>query len=155
MIFGVFFALTMIVLLIRLFIYFIGFGYVAAVVVDILVFGGFIVYYGHHEWFVHIASGKAVYFWDAVLFVLFFFLYGAIVLIGTSKFPRIARVFHYVIAWMATGFIYVAIHLTMFNGLGMLVNNPDINKVIHLMIVSLLAIFIFKTRMRIFTQKLT
>lgn len=156
MIFGsLLIALFFIFLLIRITTYFIGLGYIAAVVVDVIAIGGFVVFYGHHNWFIHIASGKAIYFWDVVLFVLIFLLYSSIVLIGTNKFPRIAGLFHYVIAWLVTGFIYLFINYAIFNQLGSLLINEQMNLIVHLIIISGLAVFIFKKRMLIFKQNLT
>jgi len=155
MIFGLLFALFFILLFIRMTTYIIGLGYIAAVVVDVIAIGGFVVFYGHHNWFIHIASGKAVYFWDVVLFVLIFILYSSIVLIGTNKFPKIAGLFHYVVAWLVTGFIYLFINYAIFNQLGSLLINEQMNLIVHLIIISGLAVFIFKKRMLIFKQNLT
>src|SRR5699024_9124485 len=120
MIFGLLFALFLILLFIWMIIYIIGLCYIDVVVVDVIAIGGFVVFYVHHNWFIHIASGKAVYFWDVVLFVLIFILYSSIVLIGTNKFPKIAGLFHYVVAWLVTGFIYLFINYAIFNQLGSL-----------------------------------
>src|SRR5699024_844580 len=96
MLFVIFFSIAIILLLLRLVIWIIGLGYTFAVVVDILVLGGFVIYYAHNEWFINIASGKAVYFWDVLLFAFIGCIYGVIVVLGTRRFPRIAGLFHYV-----------------------------------------------------------
>lgn len=127
-------------------------GYVMALTVDILVIGGFAVNYGHHEWFVHIASGKAVYFWDAVLFVIVGFLYVGLVTVLTRFLPWLAYIFHYVVAWIGTGIIYMVINLVFFDDLGKLLDDPDLNVIVHLVIVSLLAIVLFMKRISIFKQ---
>ena len=130
--------------------YFIGLGYIAAVVVDVIAIGGFVVFYGHHNWFIHIASGKAVYFWDAILFVIVVFLYSGIIFFTTSKFPRISAVFHYAISWFIVGVVYLFIHYATFNGLGLLLDNEQLNVAVHLVIISILALFVFRARMQIF-----
>lgn len=147
------FSIAIILLLIRIATWVIGLGYALAVVIDILVLGGFAIYYAHNEWFINIASGKAVYFWDVLLFAFIGFIYGIIVVLGTNKFPRVAGVFHYVIAWMTTGLIYLIINYEIFDGFGSLLNNEQINIVIHIIIISILALFIFSTRIRIFKQR--
>src|SRR5690625_350848 len=152
MLFVIFFSISIILLLLRLVIWIFGLRYTFAVVVDILVLGGFVIYYAHNEWFINIASGKAVYFWDVLLFAFIGCIYGVIVLLGTRRFPRIAGLFHYVIAWMTTGFIYLIINYGIYGGFGPLLNNEQINTVIHIIIISILALFIFSTRMRIFTR---
>src|SRR5690625_7123503 len=144
MIFGsLLIALFFIFLLIRITTYFIGLGYIAAVVVDVIVIGGFVVFYWHHNWFIHIASGKAIYFWDVVLFVLIFLLYSSIVLIGTNKFPRIAGLFHYVIAWLVTGFIYLFINNAIFNKLGSLLIIEQMIIIVILIFLSILTLFLY------------
>lgn len=153
MLFVILFSIAIILLLLRIATWIIGLGYGLAVVIDILVLGGFAIYYAHNEWFINIASGKAVYFWDVLLFAFIGFIYGIIVVLGTKKFPRIAGVFHYVIAWITTGFIYLIINYEIFDGFGPLLNNEQINTVIHIIIISILALFIFSTRMRIFKQR--
>jgi len=155
MLFVIFFALAIILILILIITYIMRIGYAAAVIIDVLLIGGFAIYYAHHQWFVHIASGKAVYFWDGILFLVIFFIYGAIIIIGTNKFPRIAGIFHYIIAWVSTFFIYVFINYAIFDEFGSLLNHEIMNEVVHLIIVSILAIFIFNTRMRIFKQAIT
>lgn len=153
MFFVILFSIAIILLLIRIATWVIGLGYALAVVIDILVLGGFAIYYAHNEWFINIASGKAVYFWDVLLFAFIGFIYGIIVVLGTNKFPRVAGVFHYVIAWMTTGLIYLIINYEIFDGFGSLLNNEQINIVIHIIIISILALFIFSTRIRIFKQR--
>jgi len=153
MFFVILFSIAIILLLIRIATWIIGLGYALAVVIDILVLGGFAIYYAHNEWFINIASGKAVYFWDVLLFAFIGFIYGIIVVLGTNKFPRVAGVFHYVIAWMTTGLIYLIINYEIFDGFGSLLNNEQINIVIHIIIISILALFIFSTRIRIFKQR--
>lgn len=156
MLFVILYVLAFILLFLRLVTWMIRLGYVMAVVVDVLVIGGFSIYYAHNEWFVSIASGKAVYFWDVLLFVLIGIVYGIIVVLGTSMFPRIAGLFHYMIAWITTGFIYVFINHEVFDVvLGPLLNNEQMNTVVHIVIISVLALFIFTPRMRIFKQDLT
>lgn len=152
MLFGLFFAIAIILILLRVVTWVIGLGYVFAVIVDMLILGGFAIYYAHYEWFLHISSGKAVYFWDVVLFVFVSVIYGVIVMLGTSKFPRISGLFHYVIAWVTTGFIYLFINYEVFGKFGPLLNNEQMNTVVHLFIISILALFIFSTRMRIFKK---
>ncbi len=152
MLFVILFCLAIILLMIRLCMWFIGLGYIAAVFVDVLILGGFAIYYAHHQWFVHIASGKAVYFWDILLFVLISAIYSVIVVKGTATFPRIAAIFHYAIAWVTTGFIYLFINYQFYNGFGPLLNNEQVNTIVHLIIISILALFIFNRRMRIFQQ---
>lgn|SRR5690625_2949293 len=153
MFFVILFSIAIILLLIRIATWVIGLGYALAVVIDILVLGGFAIYYAHNEWFINIASGKAVYFWDVLLFAFIGFIYGIIVVLGTNKFPIVAGVFHYVIAWMTTGLIYLIINYEIFDGFGSLLNNEQINIVIHIIIISILALFIFSTRIRIFKQR--
>jgi len=155
MFFIILFAIIIILLLLRIIAWIIGLGYVFAVVVDILVLGGFAIYYAHYEWFVHLASGKAVYFWDTLLFAFISLIYVIIVVLGTNKFPRIAGLFHYMIAWLTTGFIYLFINYQIYDGFGPLLNNNQMNTVVHIIIISILALFIFSTRMRIFKQRLT
>lgn len=150
MLFALLFAIGIILILLQIVRLIIGFGMIFAVLVDMLVLGGFAIYYAHHEWFVHIASGKAVYFWDVLLFVLVSFVYGVAVTRGTSRFPRVAGVFHYIVAWVTTGFIYVFINYEFYNGLGRLLNNQQMNTVVHLMIISILAVFIYRKRMDMF-----
>lgn len=153
---GLLFAIVFMVLFVQVVTWIIRLGYVFTAIIDIIVIGGILIYYGHNEWFIYIASGKAVYFWDVVSFVLISFIYGAIIVFGTSKFPRIAGLFHYVIAWVTTGFIYIFINYGVFgNKLGMLLNNEQMNTVVHIVIISILALFISRTRMRIFRQDLT
>lgn len=153
MLFVILFSIAIILLLLRIVIWIIGLGFALAVVIDILVLGVFAIYYAHNEWFINIASGKAVYFWDVLLFAFIGFIYSIIVVLGTSKFPRIAGVFHYVIAWMTTGLIYLIINYEIFDGFGPLLNNEQINIVLHIIIISILALFIFSTRIRIFKQR--
>ncbi len=153
MVWIIFFYIVIILLLLKITTWIIGLGYALAVVIDILVLGGFAIYYAHNEWFINIASGKAVYFWDVLLFALIGFIYGIIVMLGTRKFPRIAGIFHYVIAWIMTGFIYLIINYGIFDGLGSLLNNEQINIVIHIIIISILSLFIFNSRIRIFKQQ--
>jgi len=150
MFFALFLVIAIILIMITMITFIMRLGYVAAVVVDVLIIGGFSIYYAHHQWFVHIASGNAVYFWDLILFIVIFVLYSTILVIGTNKFPRIAAIFHYIIAWFATLFIYVFINLVMFNGMGSLLNHSTMNEVVHFIIISLLAFIIFNARMRIF-----
>lgn len=130
--------------------FFMRLGYLAAVVIDVLIIGGFSIYYAHHQWFVHIASGKAVYFWDLILFIIIFIVYTTFLVMGTNKFPRIAAIFHYIIAWIATFFIYVFVNYAIFDGMGSLLNHPTMNEIVHLIIITLLAFIIFNARMRIF-----
>lgn len=153
MFFVILFSIAIILLLLRVATWIIGLGYALAVVIDILVLGGFAIYYAHNEWFINIASGKAVYFWDVLLFAFIGFIYGIIVVLGTRKFPRIAGVFHYVIAWVTTGLIYLIINYEIFDGFGPLLNNEEINIVLHIIIISILTLFIFSTRIRIFKQR--
>ena len=156
MFFAILFSIVIILLLLRLVTWMMGLGYVMAVVVDVLVIGGCSIYYAHNEWFVHIASGKAVYFWDVLLFVLIGFVYGVIVVLGTSMFPRIAGLFHYIIAWITTGFLYVFINYAVCGVVfGLLLDNEQMNTVVHIVIISVLALFIYNSRMRIFKQNLT
>lgn len=149
-------AIFFMLLFLKVVIWIIRLGYVFTVVIDILVIGGFSIYYAHYEWFIHIADGKAVYFWDVILFVLISFVYGAIMVFGTSRFPRIAGLFHYVIALVTTGFIYLLINYEIFDDtFGRLLNNEDMNMVVHIVIILILALFIFRTRMHIFKQDAT
>src|SRR5690625_7092436 len=122
MLFVILFSIAIILLLLRIATWIIGLGYALAVVIDILVLGGFAIYYAHNEWFINIASGKAVYFWDVLLFAFIGFIYGIIVVLVTRKFPRIAGAFHYVIASMTTGLIYFLINYEIFDGFGSLLN---------------------------------
>lgn len=149
-----FIALLVVYVIVRIFKFIIGLGYAAAIVVDVLVLGGFAIYYAHHAWFVHIASGKAVYFWDGVLFVAVSFVYAAVLLILTNYFPRLGSLFHYVIAWFGTACIYLFINLVMFEGLGQLLDHDDLNVIVHFILISLFAIIIFKKRKSMFSQQL-
>lgn len=152
MLFAFMLALFLLLLFVRLVTLFISFGLVMMVIVDMLVIGGFAVFYGHHNWFVYIASGKAVYFWDIVLFMIVVFLYSGIVFLATSKFPRIAAIFHYAISWVVVGIFYLFIHYASFNGLGLLLNNEQLNVAVHIIIISILALFVFRARMRMFKR---
>lgn len=146
-------AIFFMLLFLKVVIWIIRLGYVFTVIIDILVIGGFLITYAHYEWFIHIADGKAVYFWDVILFILISFVYGAIIVFGTSKFPKIAGLFHYAVAWVTAGFIYLFINYEIFDHkFGMLLNNEQMNTVVHILIISILALFIFRTRMRIFSQ---
>lgn len=152
MILGIIFALFFILILIIVTAFLMRLGYVAAVIIDVLLLGGFAIYYAHHQWFVHIASGKAIYFWDVLLFIVIFILYSGLLVLGTNKFPKLAAVFHYIIAWIATFFIYVFINYAIFNEMGSLLNHSTMNEIVHLILITLLAFIIFNRRMTIFKQ---
>src|SRR5690625_3128545 len=96
--------------MIRIFKCFITLVVVAAIFFDIVVIGGFTVYYAHHEWFVKIASGKAVYFWDVVCFAIVGSIYTAFLMLAHQGFPKIAAIFHYIVAWVATFFVYLILN---------------------------------------------
>lgn len=51
---------------------------------------------------------------------------------------------------MTTGIIYAIINCEISDGLGPLLNNEQVNTVVHLVIISILAVFIFRKRMRMF-----
>jgi|SRR5699024_18484 len=148
-----FLALFLILIIIWFVRFIINLSYMLALTIDILVIGGFAAYYGHHEWFIHIASGKAVYFWDGVLFVLVGFLYVGIVGILTRFVPWLAYVFHYIVAWIGTGIIYIFVNLVFFNDIGKLLDDSTMNYIVHLVIVSLIAIILFVKRVSIFNRE--
>lgn len=129
-------------------------GSVALGIVDVLIIGGLAVYYAHHKWFVYIASGKAVYFWDVLLFIVIAILYSSIISMGTSSFPKLAALFHYAIAWFITYFIYGLANHAVFGEMAPLLNHQTMNEIVHVIIVTLLAFIIFKRRMRIFNQEI-
>lgn len=152
MLFSLFFALAIIILFIFIIIFFMRLGYIAIVIIDVFLISGVAIYYAHHQWFIHIASGKAVYFWDVILFVAIIFTYSTLIMAGTNKFPAIAGIFHYMIAWIITYFIHGMINVAIFGEIGSLLNHNVMNTIVHVIIISILAIFIFNTRMRIFNK---
>src|SRR5690625_7835414 len=125
MLFVILFSIAIILLLLRIATWIIGLGYALAVVIDILVLGGFAIYYAHNEWFINIASGNAAYLWDVLLFAFIGFIYGFIVVLGTRKFSRIAGVFNYVVAWMPIGLLYFSVDYVIFDGIVLLLNNDN------------------------------
>lgn len=155
-IFGVIiYLLFMLLIILRIFKWIISLGAVAAIFLDIVVIGGFTVYYAHHEWFVKIASGKAVYFWDVVCFAIVGSIYTAFLMLAHQGFPKIAAIFHYIVAWVATFFVYLILNLILFDSFGKLLDHKQWNLFVHAIIISILAIYIFSKRRDIFKHLAT
>lgn len=148
MFFGVFFALAIILLVIRLAIFFTKFGVISAVVIDFLVIGGFSTHFAHNRIIPSFASGKAIYFWDVVVFIFICTCYAIFLAIVSEKLPKFAKIIHYTMAWIGMGLFYIIIMLIISGGLPQLLDNETANYLLHLTAVSVFALILFKIRLQ-------
>jgi len=123
-------------------------------VIDFILLGGLAVYYGHTNWFPYIANGNAVYFWDIVLLIIVLISYRTIIKIGSTKFPRLSLIFHYVMAWGGTALIYVLISAIALGHLPRLLNFEILNVVVNIILISLLAWVLYTMRLKVFHLKI-
>lgn len=122
-----------------------------AVLIDFIFLGVFTSYSLHEIITVKIASGKAVYFWDAIFFIVPCVLYYITLNLLGIYFPRVAGFFNYIISWIGTLLVYTLL-CSIFTGdtFPQLLNNDFFSKFTNYIIVSILAIVTFNIRKNIF-----
>lgn len=147
MFFAVIFALSIILLLLRLAIFFTKIGFISAVIIDFLLIGGFFTRYAHRQIIPNFSSGKAIYFWDLIAFLLICSTYAILLVIISSKLPKLAYILHYIIAWIGMGLFYSIVMLIINNDLPQLLDNDTANYILHLTAVSFLALFFLRIRL--------
>jgi len=122
-----------------------------AVFIDFLFIGGFVAYLLHGKVSTKIASGHAIYFWNIVFGIGSCLIYYLLLTLLVMKFPKIAAVVNYIIAWFGTLIMYGLLFSVFIGGFPRLLNNSELSMLTNLLIVTLLAFVTFKIRKNIFS----
>ncbi|GIN58626.1 hypothetical protein J8TS2_29450 [Lederbergia ruris] len=121
-----------------------------AVSIDFLFIGGFTAYSLHEKVSIKIASGNAVYFWDIVFGIGACILYFTLLSYLVIKFPKIAALINYIIAWIGTLLIYGMICVIFIGNFPRLLNNYFLSTLVNIIIITVLAFITFNIRKNIF-----
>ncbi|MFY0521071.1 hypothetical protein ACOMCU_25085 [Lysinibacillus sp. UGB7] len=124
-----------------------------AVLIDFILLGVFTSYSLHEIITVKIASGKAVYFWDALFFIVPCVLYYIALKYLVIYFPRVSRIFNFIISWIGTLLVYTILcSIFIGDSFPKLLNNDFFSGFTNYIIVSILAIVTFNIRKNVFAN---